>query len=290
MIASFLESWSLFGETYVVGMAIAVMLSLVGVWVVARNQIFLGVAVSQASTLGVALALWLGASAGSLHFLHSEWFPTLLAVAASVATAWLAVRGEENRSESSEAVMGWVFLLAASVPVLMVAHSPHGLEEVQRIMFSTLLSASRSDLVLFVALALTTVTLAFAQRERLLLIAMDPELAATAGLHHARWSAITAVWLGVAVGLSIRASGLVFTFGCLVLPALVAKSLCREVRPMLWLAPLVGVAAALVGFVVAHERDLPPAHTSVALLTALLPAAWAVRAWRRGRAGNVGRG
>lgn len=286
MITRFLESWSLFGETYMVGIAIAATLSLVGVWVVARNQIFLGVAVSQASTLGVALALWLGNTAAALHFLHGEWAPAVLAIGASVTTAWLAVRGEESRAESSEAVTGWVFLLAASVPVLMVAHSPHGLEEVHRLMFSTLLAASRIDLLLFGGLALATAGMAFGLRERLLLMAMDPELAATVGLHRARWHAATAIWLGVAVGLSIRVSGLIYTFGCLVLPALVAKSLCREVRPMLVLAPVIGIAASLVGFVLSNDLDLPPAHTSVALLTAALPAAWAVRALRRRGSGD----
>jgi ABC-type Mn2+/Zn2+ transport system permease subunit len=62
VIQEFLASWSLFGDAYLVGLASALVLGLLGVWVVARDQIFLGAAVSQASTLGVAVALWLGAA------------------------------------------------------------------------------------------------------------------------------------------------------------------------------------------------------------------------------------
>ena len=83
---------------------------------------------------------------------------------------------------------------------------------------------------------------------------------------------------------SIHAAGTLYTFGCLVLPALVAKQLCREMRPLLWVSPLVGMTAALLGFALAHRLDWPPAHTTVALLAAALPPAWAWRAWRMQRA------
>ena len=66
--------------------------------------------------------------------------------------------------------------------------------------------------------------------------------------------------------LSIRVSGTLYTFGCLTLPALVAKNLAREIRPLLWLAPGIALLAAVAGFVLAHALDVPPAHATVALL------------------------
>ena len=86
-----------------------------------------------------------------------------------------------------------------------------------------------------------------------------------------------AIVLGVAMGLAIHISGVVFSFGCLVLPALVAKQLCREVRQMLWVSPVVGFGAAVAGFVVANDRDLPPGQAAVAILCGALAAAWLVR-------------
>ncbi len=285
MIADFLASWSLFGTTYLVGLLIAALLALVGIWVVARDHIFLGAAVAQASTLGVALGLWLGASGAAARagWLESDAIPALLAVAASIATAWSAARAAGSGRESEESVSGWIFLVAASLPVLLMAHHPHGLEEVERLMFSTLLSATRVDLVVFGALAGATLLAVARFRDRLLLFTLDPEMAAAVGLRASLWAGVTAVWLGVVVGLSLRVSGLVYTFGCLVLPGLIAKTLCREVRPLLWVAPGLALVAALLGFVLAHRYDLPPAHTTVALLGFALAAAWAARAVRERR-------
>jgi hypothetical protein len=41
--------------------------------------------------------------------------------------------------------------------------------------------------------------------------------------------------------------------------------------------PIVGLAAAVAGFVVANDRDLPPGQAAVAILCVLLAAAWVVR-------------
>jgi ABC-type Mn2+/Zn2+ transport system permease subunit len=282
VIGSFLASWDLFATTYVVGLLIAGVLSVVGVWIVARDHIFLGAAVAQASTLGVAVGLWLAGTAAAqrLHVLEGDAVATGFAVVASVVTAWVATRVAERRTESHEAVTGWIFLLAGSVPVLMLADSPHGLEEIQRLLFSTILSVTRLDLALFVGIAAATVAAALLLRERLLVFVLDPELAAAVGMRSAAWASAIAVWLGLAVGLSIRASGTLYTFGCLVLPPLVAKNVCREVGPMLWTSPLVAMAAALAGFVISNHLDLPPAHTTVGLLAAALPLAWTLRALR----------
>ena len=77
-----------------------------------------------------------------------------------------------------------------------------------------------------------------------------------------------------------RVSGTLFTFGCLVLPALVAKQLAREIRPLLLWSPAIAVAVAFLGFFLAHAYDVPPAHVTVALLCGLLLLSWLLpRRW-----------
>jgi ABC-type Mn2+/Zn2+ transport system permease subunit len=86
--------------------------------------------------------------------------------------------------------------------------------------------------------------------------------------------ALSALWLGLAVGIAIRASGALFAFGALVLPALAAKGLCREVRTLAWVAPALGAAAALTGFFAGNAFDVPPAHAAVALLAGAVALSW----------------
>ncbi len=287
MIEGFLSSWALFHTTYLAGWLIGLLLSLIGVLVVARDQIFLGAAISQASTLGVALGMWIGgwAAAGGLAWLSSDRVLTTMAVAFSLIAALATSGGGGAGRESHEAITGWVFLASASLSILIVSHSPHGLEEIHRLLASSIIGATAGDLWTFGVLGTLTILAFSASHQRLLLFAMDPPMAAAVGMNTSRWANVISAWLGLAVGLSIRSSGMLYTFGCLVLPGLIAKNLCREVRPMLFVAPAVAVGTGALGFVLANHYDFPPAQMTIALLSLLLTIAWLIRRLRHGGGG-----
>jgi zinc transport system permease protein len=276
VIESFLASWDLFHQTYLAGWLIALLLSLVGVFVVARDQIFLGIAVSQASTLGIALGMGVGSWLDVHHvaWLGSDGFLSSMAVLFAIFAALLTARRSEAGGESHEAITGWVFLISASLSILFVAHSPHGLDEIQRLLSSSLIGATNGDVWTLVGLTLGTILALVLTNRRLLLFAMDPPMAAAVGMRVTWWAAGAAIWLGLVIGLAMRVSGLLYTFGLLVLPALVAKNVCREIRTLFFISPLVAVSVGTIGFVLANHYDFPPAQMTVALLSGLLSLGW----------------
>lgn len=283
MIHDFLSTWDLFANTYMAGWLVAALLSLVGVIVVARNQVFAGAALAQASTLGIALAMLAGAIVGgrTREAVESGGVVTGVAVGVSILAALLTMRSGQALRESREAITGWLFLLGASGSIVVVSHSPHGLEEVQRLLSSSIIGASGLDVWVFAILLVLTAVIVARWWRTILLWVMDPATAAAAGVRVGRLEIVVAAWLGVCVGLSLRSAGLLYSFGMLVLPALCAKALVREVRSMFWVAPVVGVGAAIAGFVVANGYDYPPAQLTVFGLCGLLAVAWCVRGLRR---------
>ena len=283
MIQSFLSSWALFYQSYLAGWLVGLLLSIIGVLVVARDQIFIGAAVSQASTLGIALTMW---AALVFHLERFSWFQSdvffsVMAVIFSILAASITGRGGETGKESHEAITGWVFLISASLSILIVSHSPHGLEEIHRLLSSSIIGATAADIWSFSLLTLLTVFLILLLYRKILLFTLDPSMASAIGMKMKIWSLATSAWLGLAVGLSIRASGMLYTFGCLVLPALVAKNLCREVRYMFLVAPIVAVGTGAIGFLLANQYDFPPGQMIVALFCLELAVAWIFRKMRQ---------
>lgn len=55
------------------------------------------------------------------------------------------------------------------------------------------------------------------------------------------------------MGLAMCISGMLYTFGLLVLPALIARSVCREVRTLFFISPIVAVSVGTLGFVLANH-------------------------------------
>lgn len=279
MIGSFLESWPLFHNAYLSGWLIAALLSLLGVLVVARDQIFVGAAISQASVLGVTVAMTMGSTTLLDHCdgCRSDWFFIFCGSLFAIAGALVTSLGSGEGRESHESVTGWVFLVGSSLSVLLVAQSPLGLAEVHRLLASTIIGATGTDLGVFAVLTAATAACLWVLHRPVMLLAMDPEMAAAVGIRVGAWNKTISIWLGLAVGLSIHVSGVTYTFGALVLPALVAKNVCREVRTMFVVAPLTAVITAALAFAVANDRDFPPAHVAVALWSLLLVLAWAAK-------------
>ncbi len=282
MIAEFIESWPLFQHAYLGGFLLAALLSLLGVQLVARDQIFFGAAVAQASTLGIAVALATAAwHPFGMHLHDNNWYPRAWAITLS-AVAAVGMELIAGRRESREAVTGFIFLFGSASAMALVAQSPFGAEEVQRLLASTLIGATARDVELFALVLAATILLIAVHRDRLLLLAIDPATASAAGIRTRAWSIGSACWLAIAVGISIRAAGLLYVFGCLLLPVLIAKTLVREMRALYWGAPLIGVACAMVGFVLAHAWDVPPAQMAVVVMSLLLAACWLRRVVQRG--------
>ena len=280
MIENFLDSWSLFQYTYLSGWLIGLLLSLIGVLIVARDQIFIGAAVSQASMLGIAVGIWLGGF--STHDPHSWWrtdlFHSVMGGVFAVLAALLTASGDRGGGqETHEAITGWIFIVSISLSILLMAHSPIGMEEINRLLSSTIIGARQTDVWIFAAMLLgTAATLFFCHRQALLLV-MDPEMARAVGLRVDLWNRLISIWLGVVVGFSIHVSGVVFGFASLVLPALVAKNVCREIRRLFVVAPVVSLGTGIIAFVLANEYDYPPGQMAATSLSIIFVFAWAFR-------------
>ncbi|MGE0823598.1 MAG: metal ABC transporter permease [Candidatus Binatia bacterium] len=280
MIENFLSSWPLFQNAYLSGWLIAILLAIIGVFVVARDQIFIGAAVSQASLLGISIGIWLGSrlTLDETHWWRSEVFHSLMGGCFAIIAALLTARGEKTAGrETHEAITGWVFLFAMSMSILLMAHSPHGLEEVNRLLSSTIIGATQTDVGIFsVMTTVTIILLSFYHRQALLVI-LDPEMARAVGLRVEIWEGAYAFWLGAIVGFSIHVSGVIYAFACLVLPPLAAKNISRDVHTLFVISPVLALSSGIVAFVLANHYDYPPGQMATTCLCCVVLIMWGFR-------------
>jgi ABC-type Mn2+/Zn2+ transport system permease subunit len=266
VIAELTAAWSLFAEAWLAAWLLAPLLALVGVAVVARGALFQGVAAAQASTAAVGLML---VASQSLAWCGAPAAVASASMVAAMATAWAATAGR-----GGEAASAWIFLAAGAATPLLLAHSPHGMAEVQHLVASSLVGATAADAAIFAVLLVAALATLASAGPRLRLVLLDPAFAADLGLRVRAWHLLLGLAVGVAVGLGLRVAGLLYVAGCLLLPALAARRLCRTTAAVAWCAPGIAVLAAVAGTVLAHLADLPPAQVTVAILAALTALAW----------------
>jgi zinc transport system permease protein len=279
---SWLWSWELFGDVFLVGALLASVLPMLGVVLLLRQQLFLAASIGQAANGGIAVAIWAGL--GAAHSGGHGGATTAAAIAGQLAamlTAVFAMRALSARASTLEARNALVFLGAGSGAMVLLADAPHGLAEVQRLFLSSLLCAGPHEVWVAAAFTALAVMAVVGFGGRLWLWAMDPASAQVYGSSVRRWDVLIGCCAGSLLGFAIQASGLLFTFGCAVLPVLCVRELAPSLRAVVCSAPIVGAVLFVAGFAVANRCDLPPGQAVVAVMAAATVVARALAAARR---------
>jgi ABC-type Mn2+/Zn2+ transport system permease subunit len=244
-------------------------LGLIGVYLVIRRVIFLGLVLANAATVGVAVA----------QLLH--WPPGVCSTVATVAAA-LGLGALQNlRRISGESVMGWAYAAASSATVLILAGAAGADMDTLHLLYGSLLAVSPSHAagLLVLALAVGVVQLLFGRR--FLLVTFDPEGARVAGVNTPLWSLFINLLIGIAVAAAVNEIGALLTFSLLTLAPTASLLATRSIRSTFVTSMVIGVAVACLGLVVSFYLDLPPGPASVALLALSVPLAAVIGRWRQ---------
>lgn len=251
-------------------MVVAAICSYLGVFIVLRRAVFVGAALAQVSSLGVALALFASGAIESWWDLHLHIPPRPIALALTVAAAALmAVQHKEVRLPR-ETVIGIAYAAAAGFAILVVALSTHAESEILNLMFGNVLAIGRDEVVLLVGVAAAIALVHWRFFKEFLFVSFDPDMAVALGLRARLWNIVLFLTVGVMISLSIRAAGALVVFDFLVLPAATALLLRKNLRLTFVIAVIAGVVSSFTGITISYVADLPSGPTIVAVSTALL--------------------
>jgi ABC-type Mn2+/Zn2+ transport system permease subunit len=259
---------------------------LVGVFLVMRRLVFLGVALPQISSTGVAIALslplWLGfrlTDHGS-HSAHQLAFvgSIIFSLTAILILAFLERRGRGQ----PEGRLGTAYVVAAALGILLLAKNPYGEIGWLDMLKGEVIAVHNSDLALTAAaLTIVVATLGLFHKE-LLLVSFDRETAITLRKNVVFWDVLLYILIGLTVSMAVLSVGPLITFGFLLIPALAAHLFARNMHQFTVLASLIGGVTAFLGFWIAYQCDLPVGPTDVVLLGVVYAAAWVIAKLLRG--------
>jgi ABC-type Mn2+/Zn2+ transport system permease subunit len=258
---------------------------IVGVYLVLRRLVFMGVALPQISSTGVAVALslpmWLGwiqpqQGEGGEHLLAFIG-ATVFSLAAILIFPLLERRGRGL----PEGRLGTAYVVAAALSILLLSKNRFGEAGWLDLMKGEIITISNADLALTAAtLALVLAVLTLFHKE-LLLVSFDRALALVLGKNVLLWDVVMYLLIGFTVSIAVLSVGPLIAFGFLLIPVLAVRLFARNMRQFTIAASLFGGVAALLGFWIAYEWDLPVGPTDVVLLGAIYIAAWVLnRAWK----------
>ena len=246
-----------FPDAALAGIVIATACSLLGVFVILKRVVFIGITLSEVAACGIAAALVCG-----VHPFVGASVLTLAAVA-------VVAQPFELKRLPRDALLGVVFVLAASTSILLVSRSGFGLHEVKALLYGDLILTSRRDLAIILSTLLPIVVYMLLSLRPTLLSFLDRDAATVLRLRVKVWELFYFVALGLAVSASSKVAGALLVFCYLVVAPATALLLSKRLWQVMTLAAGIAVASTVVGMVVSFTWDLPTNQAIV--VTVCLP-------------------
>ena len=197
--------------------------------VLARGIIFIDLAIAQIAALGVIAAQFAGWEA---HGFATQAAAAVAALLGAALLSWTDTRWPQKQ----EALIGSLFVLAATAAIILLASNPHGSEHLKELLVGQILWVSPSQLL--PAAVLSALLLA--------IIVKHPE--------QSKGFSFYAIF-ALAITQSVQLVGVYLVFASLIIPALATDHLAGRNRHIV--ALLVGVVGYALGLAASALWDLP---------------------------------
>lgn len=228
-----------------------------GVHVLAREVVFVDIALAQIAALGATAAFLFGWDLDT-------WMSYVFGLTATLAGALvLSFTRTRQRQVSQEAIIGVVYAVSSAGAVLLADRAPHGAEHVRAMLVGSLLATSGSDVLKVAGLYGLIGLLHWLCRRPFFLLSTQPETAFRQGWSVRLWDFVFYASFGVVVTSSVRIAGVLLVFSYLIVPALAGTALGGTVATRLIIGWSFGALVSVLGMVASAALDLPTGATVV---------------------------
>jgi zinc/manganese transport system permease protein len=244
-----------------------------GVHVIARKVIFVDLALAQIAALGTVTGVLLGYEVGkdiNQLYLYSLAFTFFGAFIFSMTR----MRGEKV---PHEAIIGIVYAVAFAATILVLAKSPLGPQELDRIIKGELLWV-QGHIVIKTAILYSIVGIFhYVFRNRFIEISFNPEKAERDGINVRFWDLLFYMSFGFVITSSVAIAGVFLVFSYLVIPAVGAMLLAEKISTRLTIGWVGGAIISFIGVKLSWHTGLPTSPLIVCLLALALVLAGVIR-------------
>lgn len=244
---------------FIAAVIMGLLLSYFGVHVVGRGIVFVDLALGQISSLGVAVAVYLGTG--------STWIP----IAATLVGAFLLslIKISDKRLKQ-EAIIGIIYAICSALTVLLISKSAHGDSAVQEVLFGNMLAVSWEQIttlgIVFGGLALLHII--FHKQFFKLTEMYEDNRGEEVGIFNL-WNFLFYISIGLAIVFAVEIGGVIPVFAYLIIPAVCGIMLSKSRIYVVIFALILSVLGGFFGLNFSFNYDFPAGSSIVALLGVL---------------------
>jgi zinc transport system permease protein len=251
-------SYSFIQKGLLAGIAIAIICSLMGVFLVLRRYSLFGDAVAHMAFGGISVGLLAGV------------YPLWTAFAVSVLGALGITKLRKSTKISGDAAIAVLLVSGLGVGVLLISATDGFRVDLFSFLFGSILLISTEDTLLILGISAGIVAALTALRKQLLHMTFDEEQAKVSGINVDRLNYIFVVLASITVITSMRLVGILLISALVVLPNITSMMFGKGFKKTVIISISISVFSVVSGIILSYYLDLAPSGTIVMITVAIL--------------------
>lgn len=252
-------------RAFFAGALIAVIASVLGVYLLLRRQALMADMLSHVSLAGIA--------AGALLHLNPTVSGFVVALVGAVAVEYVR-RTYKSYSEISIAI---IMVGGLSTAVILMSMNSAVNKSFSSYLFGSVVAVNRTELLLMLAVTVLGAVFFYLLRRPLYQMTFDEDTAKTNGLP-VKWISMGfSVLTGMIVAAAMPIVGVLLVSSLIVLPASLAIRIAPSFRAALWIAMIAALCGVFSGLTASYEFSTPPGATIALSLLLMLLAGMALQ-------------
>ncbi len=238
-------SYHFMTRAIVVGVLVSLCAALLGVSLVLKRYSMIGDGLSHVGFGALAIAAALNVA------------PLALSVPVVIAAAFLLLRISQSSRIKGDAAIALISSSALAIGVAVVSVTTGMNTDVSNYMFGSILSLSRADAMLSIALSVIVLVMFALLYPRIFAVTFDESFARATGTNADRYNTVIAVLTAVTVVIGMRMMGALLISSLIIFPALTSMRLCRSFKSVVLCSAAVSVVCFVLGMIASYAFELP---------------------------------
>lgn len=244
-------------RAWLAGLIMAIICPMIGSFLVLRRQSLIGDGLGHIAFAGVA-----GGTLGGFS-------PVLSAAIATILGALAIERVRVRLNQAADMVLAIFFYSGMGLAVIFTGLQHEGGINLSSILFGSLMTVGRQDLVIIALLAVVTCAFVIFSYHALQYLTFDETCAKVAGLPVGKLNLLLALLTALTVALSMRIVGLLLVSAMMVIPVACALQTAASFKSTILQSIVYGIANVIIGLIVSYYLNLAPGGTIVVTGTLL---------------------
>ncbi len=250
----------------ITGVAIAVICSAVGIFLVLRRQSLFGDALSHMAFGGIAVGL------------ISNVYPMWVAFGVSVLGALGVTKLRQSTKIPADSAVAVLLSSGLALGVVLVSLDDGGLSvNLFSFLFGSILLVTNEDILTILLITVGVLASIALLYRKLLYMSFDEEQARVSGLQVSKLSYLFIVIASITVIASIRLVGILLISSLIVIPSISAMMLGKGFKKTMLISISISVFSVVIGIIVSYAINAAPGGTIVLITIAVF---LAILGWR----------